>query len=124
MARTKGSKNRATVIMEEMIASGIDPAKAKNKSKMQAMREKKATLKASPKKKKSKKKAKKETLLIPEIVAGYNATTRNAWKKAKTGNSRKSSIRAMCLMCVGGSGKEVRECSAAYCPLFKFRITG
>ena len=126
MARTKGSKNRATMIMEEMIAKGIDPAKAKVKAKMQAMREKKSALKSTPKKKRTSKKktSKKEKVKLHPIVEGYNPTTRNAWKKAKAGNSRKCAIRAMCLMCVGGSGTEVKECTAGYCPLYKFRITG
>lgn len=123
MPRIKGSKNRATVIMDELIANGMSPTKAKTKAKMQAMREKKSALKATTKKKTSKRTTKPK-LVIPEIVAGYNSTTQNAWKKAKNSKSRKFAIRAMCLMCLGGSGSEVKNCTAEDCPLFQFRITG
>ena len=129
MARVKGAKNRSTIIAEGFIAKGMDPTKAKNKAKMQVAREKKASLKATPTKKKAgkkkvaSKKAQKEAL--HEIILGYNTTTQNAYMKSQNANSRKFAIRAMCLLCVGGSVKEVKECSAKEtCPLWKFRITG
>jgi membrane protein involved in colicin uptake len=129
MARTKGSKNRATVIAEELIAGGMTAAKAKTKAKMQAMREKKSALKATPTKKKTSKKKvaskKAQKAELHEIILGYNTTTQNAFLKAKNTNSRKNAIRSMCLLCVGGSVKEIKECSAEKtCPLWKFRITG
>jgi len=124
MARIKGAKNRATVIMDEMIASGESPAKAKVKAKMQVAREKKVSNKATTKKTTKKKVTKKEKTPLPKVVAGYNTTTQNAWLKAKEGKSRKFAIRAFCLMCLGGSGTEVKACTAPECPLFQFRITG
>jgi hypothetical protein len=62
----------------------------------------------------------------PPSVAGYNPTTKSAWWNAKVENpkSRKKAIRAMCLLCLGGSTKEVKDCTMEECPLYKFRITG
>ena len=60
----------------------------------------------------------------PPIVAGYPSTTRKKWLQAKNSNSRKAAIRAMCLLCLGGSPKEVSLCTSPDCPLFKYRITG
>lgn len=129
MARVKGAKNRSTIIAEEFIAKGMDPTKAKNKAKMQVAREKKASLKSTPTKKKTSKKKvaskKAQKAALNEIILGYNTTTQNAFMKAQNTNSRKNAIRSMCLLCVGGSVKEVKECSAKdICPLWKFRITG
>lgn len=129
MARVKGAKNRSTILAEEFIANGMDPVKAKNKAKMQIAREKKAALKSAPAKRKTTKKkvASKKALkeALHDQIKGYNTTTQNAFIKAQESNSRKNSIRAMCLLCVGGSVKEVKECTAQdTCPLWKFRITG
>ena len=73
-------------------------------------------------KKKSKRKPTDDD--IPSIVEHCGKATVSIWKQSQASNSRKKSIRAMCLMCVGGSAKEVRLCSAVECPLHKFRITG
>ena len=40
-------------------------------------------------------------------------------KEAKT--SRKSAILLFCLTCVGGSTKDVKDCTAVTCPLYSFR---
>ena len=63
---------------------------------------------------------------FPPIIEGYNTTTKNAWWNAKVENpkSRKKAIRSMCLLCLGGSVKEVKDCSDNSCPLWEFRITG
>ena len=125
MPRTKGSKNRVTVIADQFIADGMDSDKAKVKARMQFAREKKSALQAGPKKRTTKKStSKKDKIIIPEMVAGYNSTTQNAWKKAAASNSRKFAIRAMCLLCLGGSVKDVKTCTSKDCPLYKFRITG
>lgn len=138
MARTKGAKNRATIIAEQMIAEGMTLKDAKVKARMQAAREKKAALRGDAEKKTTKKATKKTaektekkirgrktTKEMHPFVAGFNTTTKSAWNKSQMTNSRKFAIRAMCLMCVGGSVKEVKECSAEKtCPLWKFRITG
>ncbi len=138
MARTKGAKNRATIIAEQMVAAGMNLKEAKVKARMQAAREKKAALRGDAEKKATKKTAKKTvekvekktrgkkaTKELHPFVAGFNTTTKSAWNKSQGTNSRKFAIRAMCLMCVGGSVKEVKECSAEKtCPLWKFRITG
>ena len=129
MARTKGAKNRATILKEQFMAEGMSEKKARDKAKMQVAREKKAALKSTPAKRKTSKKkvASKKALkeaLHPQIL-GYNVTTQNAFIKAQTTNSRKNAIRSMCLLCVGGSVKEVKDCTAQdTCPLWKFRITG
>lgn len=60
----------------------------------------------------------------PPIVEHYPAATKKAWLKAQNSNSRKNAIRAMCLLCCGGSAKEVSLCSSPDCPLYKFRING
>ena len=133
MARIKGAKNRATVIAEEMIAQGMDPKEAKMKARMQYAREKKLGAKATAKKaskkvskKKTVKKVAKSKREYPAQVDGYNTTTKNAWWKAKKDNpkSRKMAIRAMCLLCCGGSVKEAKMCQSPECPLYAFRITG
>ena len=67
---------------------------------------------------------KKTPTEFPRIVESYPSNTRKKWLQAKNSNSRKAAIRAMCLMCLGGSAKEVANCTADYCPLYKFRITG
>lgn len=87
-----------------------------------------------PKGEKSTKKTTKKTdstprapkgIEYPSTVKGYNSTTKSIWHKAMTTNSRKSAIRAMCLMCLGGSVKEVKDCTEGNkCPLWKFRLTG
>lgn len=69
-------------------------------------------------------KNKKTSIEYPIQVNGCNATTKNAWLKTQSGKSRKNAIRAMCLLCVGGATKEVVDCSASWCPLFQFRLTG
>lgn len=61
---------------------------------------------------------------VPDIVSHCGKSTTSIWRQAQASNSRKKAIRAMCLMCVGGSAKEVRLCSSTDCPLHKFRITG
>jgi len=68
-------------------------------------------------------KTKKE---YPITVEHYNATTRNAWWNAKKEypKSRKKAIRAMCLLCLGGSVKDIKGCTSPDCPLYTFRITG
>lgn len=126
MPRTKGSKNRATVIAEELIAKGMDPKEAKAKAKMQYAREAKSLKAASTKgkKKATTRKSRAPKMEYPRTVESYNATTKSAWAKAQSTNSRKNAIRAMCLMCLGGSVKEVKECTSKDCPLWKFRITG
>ena len=68
--------------------------------------------------------AKKKEYEYPETIAGYPSTTRKKWLQAQNTNSRKNAIRAMCLLCLGGSPKEVAECSSPTCQLFKYRITG
>ena len=68
--------------------------------------------------------AKKKEYDWPETIAHYPSTTRKKWLQAKNSNSRKSAIRAMCLLCCGGSPGEVSNCSAPDCPLHKYRITG
>ncbi len=60
----------------------------------------------------------------PPTIRDYPSTTRKKWLQAKNSNSRKAAIRAMCLLCLGGSTKEVKDCTAPDCPLFKYRITG
>jgi len=62
----------------------------------------------------------------PRMVEGYPTIAKNAWWNAKKDypTSRKKAIRAMCLLCVGGSVKEVKLCSAPECPLYAFRVTG
>ena len=62
----------------------------------------------------------------PPTVEHYNPTTKNAWWTAKkeSPKSRKKAIRAMCLLCLGGSTKEVKDCTQPECPLWAFRITG
>ncbi len=60
----------------------------------------------------------------PPGIRGYNLTTKRIWERAMKTNSRKTAIRAMCLMCVGGSAKFVTECTCKTCPLWKHRITG
>ena len=61
---------------------------------------------------------------VPPFVQHLGTKTVTAYKKAMKNKSRKYSIRAFCLMCVGGLSKEVALCSAKDCPLYKFRITG
>lgn len=128
MPRVKGAKNRSTILAEQFIAEGMDPKEAKVKARMQIAREAKVALKSTPattkKTTRAKTTKKKKTVELPSIVEGYNTTTQNIWKRAKTSNSRKTAIRAMCLMCCGGSAKEVQHCSAEYCPLYAFRIKG
>lgn len=135
MARIKGAKNRSTVIMEELIAKGMDPAEAKIKAKDLAAKEKIekskviSTKRASAKgtiKKRTNAKERKEKFKgdMPDFVQGFNATTQGAWIKSQTGKSRKHAIRAHCLMCVGGSAADVKNCTMPSCPLFQFRITG
>lgn len=68
--------------------------------------------------------AKRKEIEYPPIVRDYPSVTRKAWLKARNSNSRKYSIRAMCLLCCGGSGQEVQLCTQPDCPLYKFRITG
>ena len=68
--------------------------------------------------------AKRTPIVYPPTVADYPASTKKKWLEAKNSNSRKSAIRAMCLLCLGGSPKEVAACTAPDCPLFKYRITG
>ncbi len=146
--RVKGAKNKVTIEMERLMAEGMPqalakvtarenlgkaPAKTKaapaksvsNEAgdKMKKVRKARTPKKDKVEKETTKKTSKKDTI-YPPIVAGYNPTTRSAWLKATKTNSRKSAIRAMCLMCVGGSVKEVKDCTAPYCPLFKYRITG
>jgi len=67
--------------------------------------------------------AKKE-IEYPPIVADYPSTTKKKWTQAMNSNSRKAAIRCMCLLCLGGSPKEVSACTQPDCPLYKFRITG
>jgi hypothetical protein len=62
--------------------------------------------------------------LTRSVIEHCGRNTIGAWKRAMKGNSRKSSIRAFCLMCVGGNAKDVRDCASVDCPLHKFRITG
>jgi hypothetical protein len=67
----------------------------------------------------------KKKIKYPESVAGYPTIAKNAWQKGQeTPGSRRFAIRAMCLLCVGGSPKEVTACTAPWCPLFKFRVKG
>ncbi len=73
---------------------------------------------------KTKKKTTKKKVEYPPTIAGYNPTTRVAWSRAMTTNSRKNAIRAMCLLCLGGSPSDVKTCTEKNCPLWKFRIKG
>ncbi len=68
--------------------------------------------------------AKKKEYDWPPTIEGYPSNTRKKWLQAKNSMSRKHAIRAMCLLCLGGSASEVKECTSPDCPLFKFRITG
>lgn len=140
--RTKGAKNKSTIEMERLIAEGMNPLLAKIRARenlgMKALATKATPTKVKTEKTKRKApvrkvkdktekvtKAKKKDTQYPGFVAGFNTTTKSVWLRAKNGNSRKSAIRAHCLMCVGGSVKEVKDCSAEEtCPLWKFRITG
>ena len=124
MPRVKGAKNKSTILAEQYIADGMDPDKAKKKAKVEIAKQKKLAIKAAPTK--TKKKTGRKKREYPRLVEDYNTTTKNAWWNAKKENpkSRKKAIRAMCLMCVGGSTKEAKECTADYCPLWAFRITG
>lgn len=139
--RIKGAKNKATIEMERLIAEGMDPVLAKIRAKENVAKLKLA-LKDTPKserkprkppvRKKGEKKeptekiakVSKKDLIIPQNIQNLNASAKSAWIKSQTTNSRKNAIRAMCLMCVGGSVKEVRDCTMPTCPLFKYRITG
>ena len=68
--------------------------------------------------------AKRKEIVYPDIVDGYPEQTKKTWLKAQNSNSRKTAIRAMCLLCLGGSAKEVATCTQPACPLYKYRITG
>lgn len=61
---------------------------------------------------------------IPQFVKNFNTITQAAWLKSQKSKSRKFAIRAMCLMCVGGSANDVKTCTDKNCPLYQFRIKG
>lgn len=61
---------------------------------------------------------------VPEKIRFLGHRTATAWQKAMRSNSRKNAIRAFCLECVGGDGREVAACSAKDCSLWKFRLKG
>lgn len=119
-------------LVAEYKSNGMDEKEARNIARMQVMRESKknpaarAPKKKTPTKKKSSpRKVKKSDVVIPDFVKSFNVTTRAAWVKAQSTDSRKNAIRATCLLCVGGSGTEVKNCTAENsCPLWKYRITG
>lgn len=70
------------------------------------------------------KRRKKEEIEYPSGIKGLPDTVRKLWKRAMDGNSRKTAIRAQCLICCGGSPSEVKNCSMHTCTLHKYRITG
>lgn len=117
--RTAGSKNKLTIEKERLISTGMTQEEAKVVAKINLGIDTQKSETVVKQKRKS-----KNEIVMPDIVKGYNTTTRSAWLKSQNGSSRKFAIRAMCLMCVGGSYKEVQSCTASYCPLHKFRITG
>lgn len=123
--RTKGAKNKVTIEMERLMEEGMDAESAKIQANVNLTVTKKVFTKSTPTEKVvKKKKISKKDIVYPTGIAGYNTTTKSAWLKSQNSTSRKHAIRAMCLMCVGGSGKEVTNCSMMSCPLYQFRITG
>ena len=66
-----------------------------------------------------------ETLRHPPGRAyenGYPPSTRESYRRAMEGRSRKAAIRAFCVMCMGYQPHHVRECTAPWCPLDPYRL--
>ena len=133
--RIKGVKNKVTIEMERLVADGMDIQSAKDQARINlgmevVKRTSSRAVPASPRaigedgKVSRKPKVSKKDAVYPREIVGYNSTTKSAWLKSQNSTSRKHAIRAMCLLCVGGSGKEVIACTITSCPLYKFRITG
>lgn len=71
-----------------------------------------------------KRKGKKDEYEYPRFINGFPDSVRKLWRRAIEGNSRKTAIRAQCLICCGGSPSEVKNCTMPTCTLYKYRITG
>ena len=66
-----------------------------------------------------------ETLRHPPgrvYVNEYPHSTRESYRKAMEGRSRKAAIRAFCVMCMGYQPHHVRGCTAPECPLYPYRL--
>lgn len=58
---------------------------------------------------------------IKDRASSYNPTSRVIYKRAMTGRSRKDAMTAFCVMCMGYSSSEVKNCTDLACPLFPYR---
>ena len=66
-----------------------------------------------------------ETLRHPPgraYVDEYPPSTRESYRRAMEGRSRKAAIRAFCVMCMGYQPHHVRGCTAPGCPLYPYRL--
>ena len=66
-----------------------------------------------------------ETLRHPPghaYVNEYPPSTRESYRRAMEGRSRKAAIRAFCVMCMGYQPHHVRGCTAPWCPLYPYRL--
>lgn len=115
------NKKRIAELVEEMVANGIDPKSANAKAISKIARE---SRNKNTVVKKKEKKNKPLVVVTPPMVDFMGETTKNMYEKSMSGNSRKYAIRAFCLMCMGGSAHEVRDCTCISCPLHKFRLKG
>ncbi len=62
--------------------------------------------------------------IVDEYELRIPPAYRGLYRRAITGRSRKSAVRAFCLECVGWSPKEVRLCVTKGCPLYMYRVKG
>jgi hypothetical protein len=66
-----------------------------------------------------------ETLRHPPgraYVDEYPPSTRESYRRAMEGRSRKAAIRAFCVMCMGYQPHQVRGCTSPGCPLYPYRL--
>ena len=54
-------------------------------------------------------------------IATAPVSAQGILRRAFTGRSRKTAIKAMCLECVGFDRSAITGCTATACPLWKFR---
>lgn len=59
---------------------------------------------------------------IAERRGDYPRSTRGIYDRAMGGRSRKSAIRAFCIMCMGFQPRYVSGCTDPACPLYKYRM--
>ena len=60
---------------------------------------------------------------LEKKIAGMPMNCREVYRKAMTGKSRVSAVRAFCQECMGYDNYaiEIRECPSPMCPLYEYR---